>query len=151
MGIYEILLERASNGESFSIDFKKKNLKIGRKYYIKDGEWDNDLSLTEQTELLNNPLEQIEELFQTYKYSVPCEKTEYKKSYFKAKKYDELTDYQMIYNENRLLAQAKLEGYVLMLILSGAFIWTEDMGKWYWQGKDRDLILLKEWFSSSQQ
>ena len=40
MPIYFELIERVDNGEAFHIDFEKKNMKVGKTYLIKDGEYD---------------------------------------------------------------------------------------------------------------
>ena len=40
MTIYEELIKRVSNGETFHIDFEKRNMKIGKEFLIKNGEYD---------------------------------------------------------------------------------------------------------------
>ena len=40
MAIYQELIERVDNGETFCIDFEKRNMKVGKEYLIKNGEYD---------------------------------------------------------------------------------------------------------------
>ena len=45
MTIYKELLERVANGESFSIDFEKRTMKIGKQKIIDNGEYDTTRNL----------------------------------------------------------------------------------------------------------
>ena len=45
MSIYLELIERVDNGEAFSIDFEKRNMKVGKEYLIKNGEYDENKRL----------------------------------------------------------------------------------------------------------
>ena len=83
-----------------------------------------------------------------YKYSLPSERSDSKrKKYFKALPVDELTDRDLLYAERREVAQAKFEGYILCMILTGQFKWKEErLGKWFWQSKgDHNLVILRKW------
>ena len=40
MSIYDELVKRVSDGEHFHIDFEKRNMKVGKKYLIKNGAYD---------------------------------------------------------------------------------------------------------------
>lgn len=144
--IYDELLVRVGNGERFSINLPKRNMKIGKDYLIKEG-------LCEAGRILygRNPVavrEQIEQLYCNYKYSCPSERSDSKtRGYFKALSVDELTDAQMVCGGNREYTQAALEGYILCAILMGHLKW-EDLTdqKWYWQSKSEpDLIILRQW------
>lgn len=149
MTIYNELLERVSNGESFTIDFEKQTMKIGKQKIIDNGEYNTT------RELINNPfdsmdyvLDTIEVLYCNYKYSLPSERSESKrKGYFKAYSIENIPDERLFNAEHRELAQARLEGFVLCMILKGVFKWDEEkLGKWFWQNKnDPDLVILKSW------
>lgn len=146
MNIYKELVERVTNGNKFKVDFKEKTLIVGKNRIIDKGIYDTKRTLIDTIE--DEPLEIINELYHNYKFSLPTEKSESKrKKYFKSLPFDKLTDEQLVTGENRDLAQAKLEGFILLTILSNQFVWSENMGNWFYQSpKDKDLILLKEWF-----
>lgn len=149
MTIYNELLERVANGESFSIDFEKRTMKIGKQKIIDNGEYD----ITR--ELINNPfdsmdyvLDTIEVLYCNYKYSLPSERSESKrKGYFKAYSMADIPDERLFNAERRELAQARLESFILCMILKGIFKWDEEkLGRWFYQSKnDPDLVILKSW------
>ena len=58
MTIYEELVQRVFNGESFHIDFEKQTMKIGKKKIINNGEYDADRILFGDTSL------EMSEIFQ---------------------------------------------------------------------------------------
>ena len=149
MTIYEELIQRVSNGETFSIDFEKQSLKIGRKKIVNNGEYNEDRVLFGDASLeMSEILSFIEGLYTNYKHSLPSERADSKrKKYFKSLSIDELTDEQLFVAENREVAQAKLEGFILCMILDGHFVWDEhEMGKWFWESNnDKDLIILRRW------
>ena len=152
MTIYSELLERVSDGESFSIDFERRTIKIGKQKIIDNGEYDTT------RELINNPfdsmdyvLDTIEVLYCNYKYSLPSERSENKrKGYFKAYSIENIPDERLFNAERRELAQARLEGFILCMILKGIFKWDEEkLGRWFYQSKnDPDLVILKSWIEN---
>ena len=152
MSIYLELIERVSNGEPFYIDFEKRNMKVGKDYLIKDGEFDESKELFpklyEPYDLYSS-LHMIRELYKNYKYSLPSERSDNKRrKYFKALPIEELTDEQLMVADRRETAQASLESFVLCLIVSGQLVWDENVmqGKWFYQSKsDPDLVLLRSW------
>ena len=148
--IMEELIERVDNGEKFHIDFVKRNMKVGKTYLIQDGDYDNSkyiLSKSNVPASMNTILTMVEDLYDTYKYSTPSERSENKRrKYFKALSIEELTDEQLVNGEPREVAQCMLEGYILCHIIDGSLCWNEElMGKWFYQGNDPDLIILKKW------
>ena len=153
MSIYLELIERVREGETFHIDFEKRNMKVGNEYLIKEGEFDESMellpSLYEDVYSLHVALHMIRELYRSYKYSLPSERSDNKRrKYFKALPMEEITDEQLMVAERREIAQAALEGLVLCLIVSGQLVWDEEImqGKWFWQSKsDPDLVLLRSW------
>ena len=145
MSIYLELLERVAEGEKFHIDFKKRDMKLGKTYLIKDGEYNAERELIHFD---GDLLSEIRELYEDYKISTPSERSEGKRrKYFKALSVEELTDEQLVNGTPRELAQAALEGFILCKILDGSFKWDENiLGKWFYQDKENpDLIILKEW------
>ena len=155
MTIYEELIKRVEEGESFYINFKNRALKIGKEFVISDGVYDDSKELifsikcTDMKPLLGI----IDALYKNYKYSLPSERSDSKRrQYFKALPVDKLTDKQMATGERREVARAKLEGFILCMILNGKMQWDESkLGKWFYQSKtDPDLVILRSWIENNQ-
>ncbi len=145
MTIYEELIQKVSEGSRFNINFETRTMKIGKKKVINNGEYGNKELINIKT---NNPLDIIENLYSQYKFSIPSERSENKRrGYFKALAANELTDEELICGERREVARARLEGFILCMILNGKLTWDEfTMGKWFWQSNnDPDLVILKKW------
>ena len=153
MTIYEELVQRVSDGELFYINFKNQSLKIGKKFIVTDGLYDDERTLYTTSELeMSDILSYIEMLYKNYKYSLPSERSDNKRrQYFKALPVDKLTDKQMATGERREVARAKLEGFILCMIVDGFFVWDEkEMGKWFYQSKnDPDLVILRRWIENN--
>ena len=153
MTIYEELVKRVSDGESFYINFKNRALKIGKKFIIADGFYDDKRILYTTSEMeMSDILSQVEALYKNYKYSLPSERSDNKRrQYFKALPVDKLTDKQMATGEMREVARAKLEGFILCMIVDGFFVWDEsELGKWFYQSKnDPELVILRSWIENN--
>ena len=149
MSICAEALERVANGETFYIDFEKRIMKVGMDKVIDNGEYDTSKTLfNKENYNQQSILHTIERLYKTYKYSLPSERSDNKRrKYFKALSADELTDEQMMFGMNREVAQFTLEAFILCMILSGDFVWDEELhGKWFYQcPSDPDLIILRSW------
>ena len=50
----------------------------------------------------------------------------------------------MTFGTDRKLAQAMLEGYILLGSIAGWMAW-EDENKWFWKDENNQFIILKEW------
>ena len=141
--IFEKAVYAVTNGEKFKVNLEKRNLHIGNEYLIKDGKYDGVLYNG-----VGFSISTFEDLYQVYKHSRPSERSENKqRKYFKALKLNELEEDDMLYGDDRELAQLSLELYLLCWILSGTFVWDEEsMGKWFWQSQnDKDLVILRSW------
>lgn len=149
MTIYEELIQRVSSGETFRIDFEKQTMKIGKQKLVNNGEYAEDRDLFGDSSLdVSDVLSFVEELYAAYKYSLPSERADSKRrKYFKALSMNEIADEQLFVAKNREVAQAKLEGFILCMVLDGHFVWNEsEMGKWFYQSKnDPDLVILRKW------
>lgn len=144
MSVYMDLLHAVDCGRKFKINLVEKTLKIDR----------NEILLTddliERDDIIGlgidarTPWDVLEELYAKYKRSAPSAHYNGNKPYFKADKVEDLTDDEIAFNEPRDWCQAALEGYVLFAGLSG---WLEFENKkhWFWQGTDRELVVLREW------
>ena len=153
MSIYEELLKRVSEGESFNINFEKRNMKVGKDYLVKDGEFDEERELLGEwfgdMHNLTDLLFELEVLYRVYKYSLPSERSDNKRrKYFKALPIEEIADEQLMIAERREYSRAVLEGFVLCMIVSGQLVWDEEImnGKWFWQSDiEPDLVVLRSW------
>lgn len=140
MSIYSDLLERVERGAKYKIDLVQKTLKIDGKEIMLEG------NLIDETDvnLSFDPWEILEMLYTQYKRSVPSERHNGNRSYFKALSVEELTDNEIAFNASRNYCQAQLEGYVLLGSLKGWLTWQNEK-HWFWQGNDKQLVVLKEW------
>lgn len=129
------IIKRIENGEPFRVSFERRTCTLNGSF-IKDIEFEQ-ASDTEGRLL---------ELFRLYKHSVPGAKADSK--YFIALDESKLSTKELAENESRYIARAKLELYVLGLIVNGAW----DFGKhWYWQSKaEPKLILFRKWFACKE-
>lgn len=148
MSLYKNLLLGVKNGDSFSIDFNKRTIKVNGKRIelesIVDLISDDDLIDENIKNIVSNDFyDTVEILYSKYKTSIPNSRN--KKSYFKALDIDNLTDDELIYGLNRNHAQFMLEAYILLYSIQyqDKINWNEN--NWFYQGKSKDLILLKTW------
>lgn len=155
MSIYGKFLQLVECGKPFKVDFKKKSMKVGNQFLIKEGEWDLEEDLIvladdiECKSINEWCLSTINNLYKSYKYSTPSKKSEQYKSYFYALPQTKLSDAELIIGQNREYARAALEGFILCVTLKGFLVWDErTMGKWFWQGEDKDLVILREWIEN---
>lgn len=150
--LYKNFLSEVIKGKNFKLDLKNKTIKVNRNVLVDKGAFkegcvlinENDLSDFGVNVLSNAPYDLIEALFKEFKHSVPSKSNDGCTSYFKALKADELTDEELVINMPRSFAQAILEGYIFFASLQGWVKWNSE-DHWFWQGKDKDLIILKEW------
>lgn len=139
MTIYEKLIEEVQKGRRFNVNFASKSIRVDKTYLLKNG-IHFGAELIQPTE---NVWEELEDLYEEYKYSCPTEKKLGNKPYFKALEYEEMNDEDLAFGENRNEAQAKLEAYILLHALAGDL--TIEYG-WFWQStRDKDFIILKDW------
>ena len=139
MSLYSQLIEKVTRGSKYNINLVQKTLSIDRSVVPLDG------NLIDENDVVSdNPWETLETLYSSYKRSVPSAHHNGNKSYFKAVSAEDLTDDELAFNENRSIAQFKLELFVLLASLSGMLVWKNDK-HWFWQGKDKELVVLREW------
>ena len=67
MEVFNELISRVSSGETFDINFDTKSIRVGKKYLIKDGQYDVDY-LGWATVDRNTVMQTIERLYQNYKF-----------------------------------------------------------------------------------
>ena len=127
------IISRIEHGKPFRVSFENRTLTLN-----------GELIKNIEFELPEDVEERLLELFENYKYSVPSSKADSK--YFFSFDESHLSIKQLAENEHRYIARAKLEIYVLGLIVNNKW----DFGdKWYWQStKDSKLVLFKKWFIS---
>lgn len=141
--IYSELLDRVSRGAKFKINLVEKTLKIDGKEIELKGNLINEES--DLWFVRENPWHILEELYYEYKRSVPSAHQNGNKPYFKSDSVEDLSDDEMILNNNRNYSQAMLEGYVLLAGLNGMLTWQNDK-HWFWQSKVYpECVCLREW------
>ena len=125
------IISRIEHGQPFRVSFENRTVTL-------DGKVLSRIDF----ELPDNVEEKLFKLFRNYEYSVPSAKADSK--YFFAFDESHLSTKQLAENEHRYIARAKLEIYVLGLIINNKW----DFGdKWYWQSPcDSKLVLFKKWF-----
>lgn len=155
MTILNELVERVSNGETFHIDFEKRTMKVDGEFLIKNGEYDTSRCLFEMKDdshfAVDSILQTINSLYKSYKYSIPSKRSDSKRRvYFKAFPMEEISDEELVM-ERREISQARLEGFILCMILEGRFVWDEKkLGKWFWQSnEDPDLVIIRKWIENN--
>ena len=123
-------IKKVEDGEPYRINFEKREVRL------------NGFLVDIDFEQTDDKYEKLLELFENYKYSVPSARTDSK--YFFGLDESKLSTKQLAENESRYIARAKLELFVLGLIINQKW----DFGdKWYWQSqKDSKLVLFKKWF-----
>lgn len=129
------LEKKIEGGAKFRISFEKRTLHINGK------EVDIEVDIASEFSF-----EKLEDLYRRYKYSMPSERDDVRKSYFIALKEEDLDDDDVLYGERRQIAKFRLEFYVLCAIVSGTLKWQEEWGSWFWQSKnDKSLVILRSW------
>ena len=139
--------EKVHNGSTFRIDFTKRNLLIDNKYIIKVGKYEGNLGV-DTSMPVNSLIENIEEYYMQYRHSVPSARSESKyRKYFRALPEHKLNEQDMLYGENREIAQLRLELYILISTINGDLVWDEiAKDKWFWQSPTQpSLVILKQW------
>ena len=147
--IFNEAVARVGLGARFKVDFPGRTLKLNGKPVIDHGKYEGDSGLP--AEWTGDVLGTIESLYARYKHSVPSERSESKRTcYFRALPEHELEDDDMLYGENRNVAQIRLELFILLCIIEGKLVWDEQkMGKWFWQSPaDKDLVILRNWIEN---
>jgi hypothetical protein len=147
--IYKETLGRVAKGARFSVNLEHRSLRVNGKYVIKDGNYEGNLGCAPSDE----PLREIERLYERFYYSVPSQRSEQKvRSYFRALPEKELPDEDMLYGMRREEAQAELELFVLCQLIQNALDWNSfASGLWFWQSsKYPSLIILKKWIDPNK-
>lgn len=141
--IYDYAVQCVKDGQRFKLDYTSKSLTVGKKKIIADGKFEGSLGICNVPE--EEALCEIERLYESYKRSMPSERSERKrKKYFYSLPEHKLEIEDMCYGEEREVAQIKLELYVMCCALNGS-IKLSGCG-WFWQSeKDKDLVILKTW------
>lgn len=141
---YSELTTKVERGASFSINFKKRELRLNKKLIdLKSIEWKAESEIH-----FNGGLNSLYPFYYAYKHSVPSERSERaSKHYFKALSVKVLSDNDFLYGMPRELARLHLEMALLYEIVFGNLKWDDQtMGTWFWQSpNDKDFIILKEW------
>lgn len=133
---YNSFISMVENGYKFKIDL------VNKKSFLKGKNKRSSWVEIKVSDLINpTSWDMVEELYNIYKRSIPTrEKLNGNNPYFKAINVEDLNEVDILNGEQRNIAQAMLELYIMKSNLK------IDDDKWFWQSKkDRDLIVLKKW------
>ena len=148
MTLYDILVKLAASGyDKIYVDLEKKNLKVGRKIIIENAQVKQykikvNGKEYEFDDLINQKFD-MDGLYHQYKYSTPSERD--MRGYFRALGANEMSDARLVLGMHRSEARVRLEAYLALAVMEGIETWPDE-SKWYWQGKDRDFIVLRKYF-----
>lgn len=148
MTIYEELVDAVSKGGFYSINFYTRSLKINGEVKVDNGKYKGEYGV-----LPDSAKERVQELFNDFYVSIPSKKSQQKRCYFVAESLNNLSDEQLCKGENRVLCQARLEGYVLGLILNGVpfSVFDDNASHYFWQSDvNKKLIVFKAWFEHKE-
>ena len=140
----EEVIESVEHGSKLTVDLSTKKVKLGHREV--DVEFSNTLLSPRDFE------DALYELYEKYKRSVPSEQSDKSRCVFSgAVPYEKLSLEELVNNEQREVARARLELFVLEQVKLG-MTWNDimtlnDKVGWYYQNpKDRDLVLIRDWF-----
>jgi len=130
------IIKRIEHGQPFRVSFENRTLTLN-----------GSVLKSIEFEMPDNVEDKLLEYFENYKYSVPSAKANSK--YFFGLDESHLSTKQLAENENRYIARAKLEIYVLGLIVNNK--WSFEDKQWYWQSRrDTKLTLFRKWFDHKE-
>lgn len=141
---YSELREKVERGARFTIDFKKRTLRVNGKLVEIDDNGIYDVGIHYDVPTV---MEDMEKFYNTYKHSIPSARSEKRqRNYFKALPYEQLSDDELCYGQHRETARFDLEFFILRALQLGRLTWQKEWGTWFWQSdKDKDLVILREW------
>lgn len=145
MTVYDQLVNAIESGKSVSISLNTKTAWINKKAIVDKGQFKGEYGVT-----LLNAKEMVEFLYERYFNSTPSTRSSKRKSYFIAQDFEQIPMKKLVESEDRVVAQVKLEAYVLGLILLGCpfSAFDTDEKHWFWQSpNNKKLIIQREWFS----
>lgn len=144
--LYEEIIKQVQGGAKFCVDLKKKSLLFNRKYIIKNGECKiYDVENLIERKDADTILAELVDLFNVYYNSIPSERSNRRVQWFKALRLDELSQNDLLYGEQRDVAQCRLELYFLFHVLNGDLKWQEDWLNVFHKLTDK-CLLLRQWF-----
>lgn len=124
------------------VNFDTRTLQIGETLLIENGEPVNGHVISETSVTL----EDIEQLYTVYETSFPDKPCS---SMFRAKPENELSLSEMVYSENRSMAQQQLEQTLLEAIISHNLIYP-DKNKWFWQSQKNHNLIIPRWIFTQE-
>ena len=145
-------MDAIANGIPVTINLRERTMRIGNKVVLNEN---NIIGVDLGDTMPKNiyyVLERIEEYYRVYRHSIPG-KREPSRPWFKALKYDELTDEDSLVGADRAEARFELEYSVLTAIMTGKLTWSEPTMSdhhWFWKSKRANgLVILRSWIEPS--
>jgi hypothetical protein len=147
--LYDEIINRVEHGAKCRVDFKERLVFLNGKKVETDGK---DFGM-KQFQDLDEWLDEVENLYDDYKYSKPTRRSmaAEDRSLFKALTASQLVEelgHDALGNPMlRSVAQARLEVFILLSLLNGTLNLDELFAKdWFFQGSDKSFVILKDWF-----
>lgn len=145
MTVWDMAVDAVTNhGTSFRVDIIGRNFTLGKRKVIENGVWQGDLGIDESMSV-DDVLMRIEDLYADYYVSMESKRSH--RSLF-GHSTERKTREDFMFAEYTNVAQLKLELFVLLSVLSGVLVWTEERfgKKWYWQSERYpSLVINKSW------
>lgn len=133
------------SGIPIRVDLDGKNLTIGKRKVIVNGELAEGCVLFYPQKDTMSALKELKVLYERYKHSVPSERSERKaRKHFYALPTDKLSDDDFVRADDRYESRIRLETELLFNVVIGNMVWDKSFGNWYY--KDDDFVVLKKWF-----
>ena len=151
--LYHHCLAAISDGNCFSINFKKRSLSISGRQLIKDGAIvDNsfaDFGIP-VPDGIHEAIDRIQDLYAIYRHSCPSARSESRRRlYFLALPLDELSEDDIRWSVSRESARFDLEYHFLVYVCLGIIRWQSplsDKGSWFWQPcPNHPLVIQRDW------
>ena len=147
---YEKAFRLVEQGVPFRVDLARGSMTVGGHHVVMDGAFLGRPSGLDT----KDPIADVERLYADFKRSVPGERDsrrEFNGEQFRAMRFDELSDDDLLYGERREHARFRLEAFVLLAAASGQLRWKDEWGSWFWRSsKDPDLVILRKWIDGKE-
>ena len=152
MTIYDHLIatcEGFSRGdllfEPIIISLDRRSISIGNQKLVRNGCMIADDGTFDHFICFNvDPYQEIERLYAQYKHSVPSRQESLNRGPFKALSSDRLTMKELENNMPRHEARVRLEAFICLGACEGIIPWRIP-GHFFWQGRDPDCIIYRNW------
>jgi hypothetical protein len=149
--IFEETLRAVEKGGTFNCNLKKRNLTVNGKKIICNGKFEGNLGI--EFHSMQGVIDKAEEYFVLYYSSVPSPRWDNKRrKLFKSLPLSELSKDDILYGEDRYVAQCRLELHLLLNILAGVLTWDLSIlgehSTFFWRSTNiPQFVLFRDWIA----